>query len=180
MCEELVSAQVFLRELVYDDWVGAHTYASNELVCKFQPWGPNTEVDSIEFVNSIIEDAKQVPRTRYVFAVTEMNTNMMIGSGEINIRDISNREGEIAYIIHPDFWGRGYATETAELLIKFGFSHLNLHRIYATCDPRNIPSSRVLEKLGMVKEGLLRKDLLIRDGWRDSLIYGLLENEWNN
>ena len=174
-----VNDRVFLREMIIDDWVDLHKYASKEIVCKYQPWGPNTEDESLEFVKLIIEDAIQVPRTRYVFAVIEKENNEMIGSGEINIREMANREGEIAYIIHPDFWGRGYATEVAKLLIHFGFTELSLHRIYATCDPRNIPSAKVLEKLGMVKEGRLRENLLIRDGWRDSFVFGLLESEWS-
>jgi RimJ/RimL family protein N-acetyltransferase len=72
----------------------------------------------------------------------------------------------------------GFATEVAKLLIEFGFRELNLHRIYATCDPRNIGSSKVLEKIGMSKEGRIREDLLIKDGWRDSLLFSILEQEW--
>lgn len=52
-----------------------------------------------------------------------------------------------------------------------------MHRIYATCDPRNIGSSKVLEKVGMTREGRLREDLLIKDRWRDSLVYSILEHE---
>lgn len=68
----------------------------------------------------------------------------------------------------------------AHLLVNFGFKELNLHRIYATCDPRNGASAKVLEKIGMVKEGRLRENLLIKGGWRDSFVYGILEHEWNS
>ena len=62
---------------------------------------------------------------------------------------------------------------------SFGsINDLNMHRIFATCDPINIASSRVLDKVGMIKEGRLRENLLIKDGWRDSLLYGILEQEW--
>ena len=102
----------------------------------------------------------------------------MIGSGELNIRDIINRIGEIAYIVNPDYWGKGIATEAAKLLIEFGFKELNLHRNYAKCDTRNIGSDKVLGKIGMTMEGRMREDLLIKDGWRDSLLYSILEHEW--
>jgi RimJ/RimL family protein N-acetyltransferase len=72
----------------------------------------------------------------------------------------------------------GYATEVSKLLIEFGFETLNLHRIFATCDPRNVGSYKVLEKIGMTKEGRIREDLLLKDGWRDSLLYSILEQEW--
>ncbi|MFF4050393.1 GNAT family N-acetyltransferase [Streptomyces chartreusis] len=55
---------------------------------------------------------------------------------------------------------------------------MGLHRIFATCDPRNLGSARVLTKLGMTYEGRLRHTAWIRDGWRDSLTFSILEEEW--
>lgn len=82
--------------------------------------------------------------------------------------------------MNPDYRGKGkgIATEVASLLIDFGFKKLKLHRIFATCDPRNIGSFKVLEKVGMTMEGRIRQDVLIRDGLRDSLLYSVLEDEW--
>lgn len=126
----------------------------------------------------MIKDASQEPRTRYVFAIVHKDMESVVGAGELNIRDFTNKNGEIGYIVNPDYWGKGLATDVANLLIDFGFSELKLHRIYATCDPRNIGSSKVLEKVGMTKEGRIRENLLIKGGWRDSLLYSILENEW--
>lgn len=167
---------IVLREFVMDDWIGVHKYASQEMVCKYQPWGPNTEEESKDFVMEVIRDAKQVPRTRFTFAV--IFNDILVGAGEFNIRDFSNRAGEIGYIVNPDYWNKGIATEVASRLINFGFIECKLHRIYATCDPRNVVSAKVLEKVGMVKEGTIRDDLLLRDGWRDSNLYSILEQEW--
>lgn len=170
------NGRLLLREMIESDWLDVHKYASQDIVCQYQPWGPNTEQDSLDFVNQVISDSRQVPRKRFVFAII-YNGNM-IGAGEFNIRDLANKAGEIAYIVNPSYWGNGIATEVATLLIEFGFDVLKLHRIYATCDPRNIGSSKVLEKVGMIKEGKIRDDLLIKDGWRDSLLYSVLEHEW--
>ena len=176
MLVNLLNERLLLREMIESDWLDVHKYASQDIVCQYQPWGPNTEEDSIDFVNQVIKDSRQVPRTRFVFAII-YNENM-IGAGEINIRDFKNKAGEIAYIVNPNYWGKGIATEVAALLIEFGFNELKLHRIYATCDPRNIGSSKVLEKVGMVKEGKIRENLMFKDGWRDSLLYSVLEYEW--
>jgi RimJ/RimL family protein N-acetyltransferase len=165
-----------LRELNENDWIDVHHYASQEIACQFQPWGPNSEEDSKAFVNQVIRDARQKPRTRFVFAI--IYDENMIGSGELNIRDSINKVGEIAYIVNPEYWGKGIATDVAKLLINYGFKEFRLHRIYATCDPRNIGSSKVLEKVGMTKEGRIRQNLLIKDGWRDSLLFSVLEQEW--
>ncbi|HWI47762.1 MAG TPA: GNAT family protein [Rummeliibacillus sp.] len=154
------------------------TYASQAIVCQYQPWGPNTEIESQAFVTQVVMDAKQDRRTRFVFAIIEKEHGEMIGAGEINIRDFQNREGEIGYIVNPDYWGKGIATETAKLLIEFGFCQLNLHRIFATCDPRNMASAKILKKIGMIQEGRIREDLLLETGWRDSFLYSILEHEW--
>jgi [ribosomal protein S5]-alanine N-acetyltransferase len=129
-------------------------------------------------VNQVIKDASVEPQSRFVFAIVEEATNRMIGSGELNVNDFTNKEGEVGYIINPDYWGRGIGTCIANFLIGFGFKELKLHRIFATCDPRNISSSKILEKVGMTREGKLRENMLLKDGWRDSLLYSILEHEW--
>ncbi|MRH45100.1 GNAT family N-acetyltransferase [Aquibacillus halophilus] len=170
--------KVDLREFEIDDWKAVHAYASQDIVSQYAPWGPNSSNDSKGFVEQVVKDAKQDPRIRYALAVVENETGSLIGASEINIRDVENRSGEISYIIHPDYWGRGIATTVAAKLIELGFKQLNLHRVFATCDPRNVGSARVLEKVGMVKEGVIRDDILIKDGWRDSALYSLLEQEY--
>ncbi|MBS4198548.1 GNAT family N-acetyltransferase [Bacillus sp. FJAT-49732] len=176
--DTLKGTRIKLREIVNEDWQDIHAYASNPSVCRFQPWGPNTEEDTKIFLNQILMDAQENPRTRYYFAIIEKESDSLIGSCELNLRDNTNRTGEISYIIHPEYWGKGYATEAAKLLITLGFTEFNLHRIFATCDTRNIGSAKVLEKTGMMLEGRMREDLLIKDGWRDSYLYSILEYEW--
>jgi ribosomal-protein-alanine N-acetyltransferase len=174
----LIGDRIYLREFMSSDWLDVHAYASQEIVCRFQPWGPNTEDQSEAFVNQIIVDTSEINRTRFVFAIVEKSTEKMIGAGEFNIRCFTNKNGEIGYIVHPDYWGKGIATDVAKLLVNFGFKEFQLHRIYATCDPRNIGSSKVLAKIGMTQEGRLRDALLVKDGWRDSLVFGILEDDW--
>jgi [ribosomal protein S5]-alanine N-acetyltransferase len=102
----------------------------------------------------------------------------VVGMGELHIRNRKHGQGEISYVVHPRVWGRGIGTEIGRLLLAYGFAELGLHRIHATCDPRNTGSSRVLSKLGMTYEGHLRHTARIRDGWRDSLVFSVLEEEW--
>lgn len=176
--EVIKGNRIILREIVEQDWIDIHTYAALPEVSRFQSWGPNTEEETKAFVNQILNEAKIEPRLRYAYAIIEKENNTMIGSCELNIRDIPNRTGEVAYIIHPEYWRKGYATEAAKQMIQFGFTTFNLHRIFATCDTRNTASAKVLEKTGMTLEGRMREDLLIKDGWRDSYLYSVLEQEW--
>ncbi|MCA0170909.1 GNAT family N-acetyltransferase [Bacillus sp. RAR_GA_16] len=172
----LSNERLVLREVTNSDWKGVHKYASKSIVCQDQPWGPNSEEESKAFVKQIIGDTTKETRTRFAFAI-DYNEEM-IGLGELNIRDVTNKVGELSYIVNPDYWAQGIATDVAKILIRFGFTDLKLHRIYATCDPRNIGSTKVLLKVGMMKEGTIRESLLLRDGWRDSSLFSILEDEW--
>ena len=174
----LTGERVTLRDFTHDDWRAVHAYSTRAEVYRFQPWGPNTPEQTREFVDGVIAQAQRQPRIEYNLAMALAATGEVIGAGSLGIRSREFGQGEIGYVVRSDYWGRGYGTEAARLLLEFGFTTLGLHRIFATCDPRNLASARVLEKIGMRYEGRLRDTMLIRDGWRDSLIYSLLEHEW--
>jgi hypothetical protein len=85
--------------------------------------------------------------------------------------------GEIGYVLARDAWGKGYASEAADLVIKFGFDELKLHKISATCEPFNFASAKVLQKAGLVIEGYLKKHIFIKGQWRDTLLFGCVREE---
>lgn len=72
-------------------------------------------------------------------------------------------------------WGKGYATEAAQLIIDFGFNELNLNRIWAPIMSKNKASCKVMEKVGMSYEGTLKQDILRWGQYEDVDIYGLLK-----
>ena len=102
----------------------------------------------------------------------------LIGWCGLGISDDEPREAIVWYTLHPDAWNRGYTTEAARALVDFGFRTLGLHRVGADCDPANVASWRVLEKLGMRREGHLREKFWIKGEWVDSLIFAILDHEW--
>lgn len=168
--------RIQLRELTIEDWKAVHAYASQEQVCRYQPWGPNTEAETKQYVEQLMQDTQADPRERYVYAI--LCEGDMIGSVELYLTSQYNGEGEIGYILHPDYWNKGYATEAAKAVLSIGFHIFSLHRIYATCDPQNFASAAVLEKIGMQKEGYIREHMRMKTGWRDSLLYSILEHEY--
>ena len=170
--------RIVLRELVFDDWSAVHEWTSRPEACRYQAWGPTTPDETRAYVGRVLRAAEQQPRSEYTLAATLRDGGRVVGMGSLFVRSERFRTGEIAYIVHPDLWGRGLGTEIANLLLGAGFDQFRLHRIYATCDPRNVASGRVLQKIGMRHEGRLRDTMLIRDGWRDSDTYGILEHEW--
>ncbi|RWZ55267.1 N-acetyltransferase [Halobacillus fulvus] len=171
------SERIYLREIVLNDWSFLHTFATDEEACKFQPWGPNTEDDSRFFVNQAIRDGEQRHRSRFVFAVVEKEDETVIGNVEMNIIDWDG-VGEIGFIIHPSYWGKGLGTEALCLLLKHSFEKCELHRVCAKCNPENYASIKVLERVGMVKEGTLRQDMYVKGRWCDNNVFGMLKEEW--
>lgn len=106
------------------------------------------------------------------------DTGEPVGDVQMCWTSLDHMRGELGYVIHPDHAGRGYATEAAELMLRLGFSELGLHRIEARVDSRNVASARVLERLGMRREGRLVLATLIRGEWADELVYAILADEW--
>jgi RimJ/RimL family protein N-acetyltransferase len=103
----------------------------------------------------------------------------VVGLGELRTRP-SRRVGELSYAVHHAYWRHGIGSRIGVLLRDVGFEMLTLHRIEATCDPRNAASARILRSLGMTLEGTLRANILVRDGWRDSDVFGILDTEWRD
>ena len=91
--------------------------------------------------------------------------------------DQQNQHAELGYWVGKPHWGEGYCTEAASELIRFGFENLGLHRIHAHHFARNPASGRVLSKLGMKQEGMLRQHVRKWGVFEDVVFYGLLASE---
>lgn len=150
------------------DFDDVHAFASHPLVCADTTWGPNDADDTRAFLD---EAACSRPGTVLLAVVRE---DRVIGSASVWTTSQADRCGELGYALHPDFWGRGYATLVAQALLRRGFADLGLERVAATCGPANTRSARVLEKAGLRLEGHLRGDKLVRGARRDSLVFARL------
>jgi ribosomal-protein-alanine N-acetyltransferase len=173
---ELETERLIIREFEFTDWIDVHAYASNYEVIAHMLWGPNTEEETQAFIIHTIDMRRHSPRVDYEFAVTLKSSGKLIGGAGIHA---SNRQGEIGYCFHPDYWKKGYASEAALEILKFGFGELALHRIHATCRPDNIGSASVMKKIGMTYEGHLREHMFYKGKWHDSFQYSILEHEFN-
>jgi ribosomal-protein-alanine N-acetyltransferase len=91
-----------------------------------------------------------------------------------------HRQGEIGWVLGVEYRGQGYATEAARALMAYGFSSLGLHRICADTSTDNPASWRVMQRLGMRREGLLRDAVYEEGKWVDRYVYGILAAEWRD
>jgi len=175
---QLTTERLLLREVRQTDWPAVHEFACDVEVTRFTSFGPNTEEQTKSFVEHGLADARAQPRTFFALAITLLGEDRVIGGCSLRLRDDANREGELAYLLHRDYWGRGYIPEAARAFLAFGFEELGLHRIIARCNPLNTASERVMQKLGMQREGLLRESAFMKGCWIDLLLYSILEWEW--
>ena len=122
-----------------------------------------------------------VSKTNFYLAVFLKEENKVIGHVELCHLDWWDFDaGEIAYHFNKKYWGQGYATESARLLINYCFKKLKLHKVYADTDQNNLASQRVLAKLGFKLEGRIRDRRKIKGKWVDEFAYGLLKKEWSS
>lgn len=119
------------------------------------------------------EEGKSVP-----FSVVLRQSEETIGHAGL-VLDRENEKAELYYWLGVSYWGRGYATELARELVRYAFEDLWLGRVYADHFARNPVSGRVLEKVGMVREGCLRRDFKKWDRFEDLVLYGILHEEWS-
>ena len=172
--------RLILREFSHADFEDVHAYASNLENIKYMIWGPNSEEDTIEFLDDCISNIDKNPRTQYDFAITLKENGKVIGGCGIYLNN-ELYEGMLGWVLHKDYWKQGYMTEAGKELLRFAFEDLKLHRLYATCDAENYGSYRVMENLGMRREGHIiknRKFTGFKDEWHDELFYGILYEEW--
>jgi [ribosomal protein S5]-alanine N-acetyltransferase len=101
-----------------------------------------------------------------------------VGVAGLRVTDRMQAEGHVGYALRRRFWNRGYATDACAALLQLGFETLGLHRIQATVTVDNHSSIRVLQKLGMRREGYLVEHLRIHGTWMDSLLFAMLDREW--
>ena len=115
--------------------------------------------------------------SRLIWAIVRKEDGGLIGGISL-IFDQDHKRAEVGYWIGVPYWGYGYATEAAGAAMDYAFDELMMNRTTATTFVWNQASERVLEKIGMQREGILRRHLLKEGIYEDVRIYGLLNEEW--
>ncbi|MBK3493800.1 GNAT family N-acetyltransferase [Viridibacillus sp. YIM B01967] len=163
--------RLLIRKFEVKDWQDVHEYTSDINVMKYIPEGIFTKENAKEFVNKNIGDNAEK------FPVVLLDENILIGHIVFE-KYFGEHTYEIGWVFNPKYQNRGYASEAAQAILEFGFEKMKLHRIIATCQPQNIPSYRVMEKIGMRREGYFKKCIPQGNEWWDEYYYAILEEEW--
>lgn len=171
------TSRLLIRRFQVQDYPDLFEYLSDPDVYRYEPGAPIT-----------LEQAQELTRKRAqgtsFLAVVETRSQKVVG--HLYFRQIvphAIATWELGYIFNPRYHNLGYASEAAGALLRYGFAQWGIHRVIAHCNPENVPSWKVMEKIGMRREGHFRKNIFFNrasDGsplWVDSYEYAILEED---
>ncbi|MDR0294209.1 MAG: GNAT family N-acetyltransferase [Oscillospiraceae bacterium] len=167
--------RLLIRKFAPDDWRDLHEYLSQESVVKYEPYEVFTEEASKR-------EAVRRSEDNDFYAVCLKDRGKLIGNIYLSKQEFDT--WELGYVFNADYQGYGYATEAARAVIDNAIENHSARRIIAMCNPLNEPSWRLLERLGMRREGHLLQNLYFKKDnagypiWQDTYAYGLLASEW--
>jgi RimJ/RimL family protein N-acetyltransferase len=175
----IVTERLVLRRYTHDDISDLLRLASHPSFARLISGNrPATEEEIRQYVD--LQTSYQPFEKDKVFelAVERQEDGKVVGLLGTIRRD--HRQAEIGWGLGVEYRGQGYATEAARAFIDYGFDSLGLHRIYADTTSDNLASVRVMERLGMRREALLRESVYREAKWLDQLVYGMLADEWRD
>lgn len=171
MLPTLETERLIIRPFQAEDWRAIHAYTSDTETMAWMPEGVMDEAAAQKFVAANLGD------DAHNHALILQATDELIGHMVFHPW-FAPQTYEIGWVVHPQHQRRGYVTEAAQALLRYGFETLALHRIIATCQPENLASYRVMEKLGMRREGHFRQCIYRgNDVWWDEYFYAILGEE---
>lgn len=174
---KLETDRLILRRFEIEDVEDAYkNWMSSARVCKFLTWGPYDDIDKTEFIIKFwIEKYKE--ENFYNWAICLKNGGDIIGNISADINE-EIKEATIGYCLGEKWWSQGYMTEALQALIKFFFEERGLKRVECRHSVENPGSGRVMEKSGMLCEGVMRKKDHSNYGITDLKIYSILYDDY--
>ena len=157
-----------LRPMEPSDVAAWYAYLRLPHVLEHTSWNLASEDELRSAVDGYNSDA---PNSGFCFAIEAVAESRLIGAISFHTVSPVHRTAEIAFNLHPEYWGRGIATRCCNTVADWGFSDRGYMRIQATALDTNVASMRVIEKCGFLREGKLRNFRIVRGQPRDFWVY---------
>lgn len=171
----LSTTQLYLVELTMDDLDDFHVMRSHEGMMQFIPGRLAKSKEDSEKV--ILEGKEKLKEGNNITWGIKLKANKrLIGTIGFYRIQWNNWRGEIGYILHPDFQGKGIMSEAMNEILNYGFQILKFHTIEAVIDPQNKSSENVLIRNGFVKEAYFKENFFCEGKFYDSIVYTKFKN----
>lgn len=173
----LETERLLLRKFTQDDVAAVFEYGRDPDVARFVTWKPHvTPDDSRAFVQAAM--AHYAAGRIGPWGVVVKDEGRLIGGAGFVAWQPEHGRAEVGYGLHRAYWDQGLATEVLREITRFAFAVMQLNRLVALCEPENVASARVMEKVGMRFEGTLRQYVFTKGAFRDLELRALLRAEW--
>jgi RimJ/RimL family protein N-acetyltransferase len=172
----LRSARLTLRELADDDLENHWRLTSDPDVVRYLYEDPLSRDEAAAHLGRRLHPT--LPAEGQWLNLAVEHDGEYLGEVGLGLTSQAHRQAEIGYVFLATSRGRGYATEATARMIDLAFDALDAHRVAGRLDARNEASRRVLERLGMRREALLRENEFVKGEWTDELVYAVLREEW--
>ena len=181
----LLTPRLVLRLMTTADVDAVHAYQSRDDVCRYLLFEPRDRDRVSEYVGKYSQASRLAAEGDYLQLALELRETedapgRLIGDSYFTIASIEHSRGEIGWTMHPDYTGRGYATEAARAVLHLAFATLGLHRVFAELDPRNGASIAMCRRVGMREEAYFVRDMWFKGDWADTGVYAILADEWRS
>lgn len=171
---KISTERLLIRPIKESDAKDIFDYASNPVITKFLCWDAHKDLaDTKKFIQTVlINYAYNKPAP---WGVIYKENNKLIGTiGFDNKWDIENKCAELGYALSQEYWNKGLMTEAVTALLNYIFQNTDINRIEALIDVENIASQKICKKVGMEYEGTLRKDIKLKEEFKDMQMYSIL------
>ena len=173
----IAASRVSLRWLTPRDVPALFEIFGDPLVCRYGSRPPlRNGAEAADLHNEITRYFAE--RSLFQWGVADVVDDRVIGTCTLASLSTMHRRAEVGFALARAEWGKGYMAEALPALIRFAFESLNLHRLEADVDPRNLPSIRLLERTGFQRVGFLRERYHLNGEIQDALFYGLLRRDF--
>jgi RimJ/RimL family protein N-acetyltransferase len=175
----LETPRLILRPFQESDLEAFAAYRSDPQVARYQGWeAPYTLEQAAAFIREMQSTRPGAPGAWYQIAIERKSTPGLIGDCAFHILANEPRQAEIGFSLSSAFQGQGYATEAVRRLLDYLFGELDLQRVSAICDAENTASARLLERVGMRREGHFIENIWFKGAWGSEYAYAILQKEW--
>lgn len=166
---DIKTDKVYIRKINKKDFLDLKEYLQDEYTMKFFDHG----ILSDERIMELISDED------IIYGIIDISTNKLIGHFTYNSWFMVDTF-EIGWVLNKNYHNKGIITEVAKKVMEYAFNVDKIHRLVATCQPENLASKRVCEKIGLRLEGLFKKCIYVKrnDEWWDELFYAILDEEY--
>ncbi|MGU3495641.1 GNAT family N-acetyltransferase [Xanthobacteraceae bacterium A53D] len=173
-----VTERLVLRPFIETDFSAYAAYHGRAEVYRYM-FAPTPEGEALERQFAQVRTARfEQEGDFFHLAVVRRADDMLVGEVMLRLAGREARQGEVGYLFNPDHSGQGYATEAVAAIIGIGFSTFGFHRIFARLLGGNTRSIRLLERLGLRREGHFIENDRLDGAWTDELTYAVLAREW--